>query len=63
MPEPKKVPFDPIPEKITQGGLEVDNPLYVLMQSLIAANHPSLVDARIKMMWRREWKPDRDGNK
>jgi hypothetical protein len=61
MSEPKKVPFDPISEKIVVNNVEVDNPIYVMMNQTIAAHHPSLAEARIKLMWRRSWKPDRDG--
>jgi len=34
---------------------------YVEMDRLIAAHHPGLVEFKIALLWRKGWKPDKDG--
>lgn len=61
MPEVEKlkpVVYKPISEKNQDGS---DHYLYVLMKSLIANYHPDLVEFTIALVWRRAWKPDKDG--
>jgi len=64
MPEPKKVPFEKIPEELpgAEGVAPTPHPLYEMMREIIRRHHlPSLADCKIVLMWRKEWKPNRDG--
>jgi len=62
MPEPKKVPYSLIPPVLTTDDGEVPNHIYVMMEEIKTAHHlPGLAYCKVALMWRKEWKPDRDG--